>query len=81
MNKITAFFTAWFFPKTDKETKLEIDSLNIKMIRNLSLVVGIIQMISLTVYIIMHHADFSDSEAVGAVTRVGLSVILCLSGF
>ena len=81
MNKITEFFNTWFFPDEDKETKIEIDTLNIKTTRSLSLIVGIVQTISLITYIIVHHMDFADPQIVGAATRVGLSVILCLLGF
>ena len=53
MKKYSKWLYDWFFPKTDKDTKSEIDSLNVKNIHSVSLVVGIVQMVSLILFLIM----------------------------
>ena len=80
MKKIIEKLKSYIFPKTDKAAKLEIDTLNIKNIYYVSLVVGIVQLISIIVFIIANHG-FSDVAVNGAVIRVGSSVLLCLLGF
>ena len=79
MNKFINSMQAYIFPKTDRETKFEIHTRNLKNIRYVSLVVGIVQILSLTVFLIAKHG-FSDEVVVSAVLRVGLSVVLCLCG-
>ena len=80
MKKIIEKLKSYMFPKTDKAAKFEIDTLNIKNIYYVSLVVGIVQLISIIVFIIANHG-FSDGTVNGAVIRVGSSVLLCLLGF
>ena len=70
---------SYLFPKTDKSVKLEINTLNIRNIHHMSLLVGTVQLVSLIVYLITHHG-FSDSAVTSAFVRVGLSVLLCLGG-
>ena len=55
MTKPSEWLKSWFFPTTSKETESEIDSLNVKNIHYVSLVIGIVQTISLVVFLIMNH--------------------------
>lgn len=80
MKKITDFLKSYIFPKTDKETKREIITSNIRSIHYVSLVVGIIQLVSIIVFFIAN-GGFGNSDATEALIRVGLSVLLCLCGF
>ena len=80
MNKIIEKINSYIFPKTDKAAKLEIDTLNIKSIYYVTLVVGIVQLISIIIFIIANQG-LNDSAGAGAVIRVGSSVLLCLVGF
>lgn len=80
MKKILYMAKSYIFPKTDKETKHEIDILNTKNIHYVSLTVGIIQLISLVVFIIVN-GGLGDSGVFGAFLRVGSSVLLCLCGY
>lgn len=73
------FFKKYIFPKIDKETKNEIYTINIRTIRYLSLLVGIVQLISIVVFLIANKG-FSDRAAFNAFARVGLSVVMCLAG-
>ena len=62
MTKPSEWLKSWFFPTTSKETESEIDSLNVKNIHYVSLVIGIVQTISLVVFLIMNHNRINESE-------------------
>ncbi|HCA05233.1 MAG TPA: hypothetical protein DEO32_04985 [Ruminococcaceae bacterium] len=79
-SKISENLASWFFPKTDMQTKREIDNLNVKNIHYVSLVVGIIQLISLVFYFIINHNNI-DNAVADTVFRVGKSVFLCVFGY
>ena len=81
MKKTTNWLKSWLLPEVDAQTVQEIHTLNNKNIHYVSLVVGIIQLASLTVYVIANAYHLDDSAVLGALTRVGLSVILCAFGF
>lgn len=81
MKKRTEWIKDWLFPAMSKETKNEIDSLNVKNIHYVSLVVGVVQLISLIIFFIINHNRITESEVIGAAIRVGLSVFLCLLGY
>lgn len=81
MKNFSEWIKSWLFSKPDKETKSEIDTLNTRNIHYVSLIVGLIQLLSLGIYFVANSADIDDSAAVGIITRVGLSVILCAIGF
>ena len=81
MKKRTEWIKDWFFPAMSRETKNEIDSLNVTTIHYVSLVVGVVQLISLIIFFIINHNRITDTEVIGAAIRVGLSVFLCLLGY
>ena len=81
MKKRTEWIKDWIFPAMSKETKNEINAQNVNSIHYVSLVVGIVQFISLIIFFIINHNRITDGEAIGAAVRVGLSVILCLLGY
>ena len=81
MTKPSEWLKSWFFPTTSKETESEIDSLNVKNIHYVTLVIGIVQTISLVVFLIMNHNRINESEVIYAVIRVGLSIVLCVLGY
>lgn len=81
MTKPSEWLKSWFFPAMSKETKNEIDALNVKNIHYVSLVVGFVQLISLIIFFIINRNRITDGEAIGAAVRVGLSVVLCLLGY
>ena len=81
MNKLTDWLKSWFSPVVDQSTKFEIDTMNAKNIYYVSLIVGIIQAISLAVYFFVHIPNLGNGGVIAAMIRVGLSVLLCLTGF
>ena len=81
MTKPSDWLKSWFFPAMSKETKSEIDALNVKNIHYVSLVIGIVQTISLVVFLITNHNRINESEVIYAVIRVGMSIVLCVLGY
>lgn len=80
MNNLITDLILYLFPKPDMETKREINAQNIKNLYYLSATVGIVQLVSLVVFLCTHIDSF-DGETNGAIVRVGSSVVLCLFGF
>lgn len=81
MKRCSEWFKYWFLPKADVDIKAEIHTLNIKNIYYVSLVVGIVQTVSLAIFMLAKAGNLSDSEISGGIIRVGLSVVLCAVGF
>lgn len=81
MNKFSAWIKPLLFPNVDKKTALEIDTMNTRNIHYVSLVVGIVQLISLIVFSFINFGSAVDDSVICAVLRVGSSVILCVLGF
>ena len=81
MKKRSEWIKNWFLPKTGIDTKFEIHTLNIKNIYYVSLVVGIVQAVSLAIFLIYRLSNPFEGDMFGAVIRVGLSVVLCAVGF
>lgn len=81
MTKCSELIKKWFFPEMSKDTKSEIDSLNVKNIHYVSIVIGIVQTISLVIFLIMNHNRINESEVIYAVIRVSISIVLCALGF
>ena len=81
MRKVLEWIKPWFFPDADKKTRLEIDTLNTKNIHYVSLVVGIVQILSLVMFFIINSGSLDSSEVTSVIIRVGLSVVLCIFGF
>lgn len=81
MKRFSEWIKGWFFPKTGIDTRNEIQSLNIKNIYYVSLIVGIVQSISIVVFMIMNSSKLIEGDILGAVIRVALCVILCFTGF
>ncbi|MBQ7219340.1 MAG: GGDEF domain-containing protein [Ruminococcus sp.] len=71
----------WILPKTDKDIDMEIDIHNLSNIYHFSIVVGIVQIISIIFFAIFKFNTMSQSDYLGAMLRVGLSVVLCVIGF
>lgn len=71
----------WFFPKNDPQIDREIDMLNIKTTYYVSLIVCVVQAISLLVFIITMRKDFGSSQTVHSVFNVSTSILLCVAGF
>ena len=68
-------------PKPDKEVDKEIDILNIKTIYYVSLVEGIVQTVSLIVYMLSKYKDFGNLGTLSSVINVSVSIVLCILGF
>lgn len=81
MKRLSEWLKGWFFPKTDIDTQNEIHSLNIKNIYYVSLIVGIVQTISIAVFTLMNISKLNESDIVDGIVRVGISVALCFVGF
>lgn len=81
MKKCSEWIKGWFMPQMSMDTTYEIHTLNIKNIYYVSLVVGIVQTISLVIFLLMNMSKLPQSDVIGAVIRVGLSVLLCIIGF
>lgn len=81
MKKSMKWIKSWFLQTKDKEIKAEIDTLNTKNIYYVSLIVGIVQCVSLVIFLILNSGKISGSELSGPLVRVGLSVVLCFGGF
>lgn len=81
MKRFIEWIKSFMSPKSDGETKREIISLNINNIYYVSLVVGIVQTVSLIFFIIFNTNSSGDGSFVNAVIRVGLSIVLCAVGF
>jgi diguanylate cyclase (GGDEF)-like protein len=80
MKKLTNWLKLWFFPKTDKEIEYEIDTLNINNIYYLSITLGIIQTLTLIVYIIIGAASGKGFSSIPFIS-IGSSILLCLTAF
>ena len=81
MKRFIEWIKSFMSPKADRETKREIISLNINNIYYVSLVVGIVQTVSLIFFIIFKTNSSGDGSFVNVVIRVGLSIVLCAVGF
>lgn len=81
MKRCSEWLKDWFLPKTGIDTKYEIHTLNIKNIYYVSMVVGIVQTLSLAVFMIINIGNLGDGDAIGGIIRVGLCIILCVVGF
>lgn len=81
MSSIIEKIKYWGFPKTDKATEEEIDRLNLNSVFYASIVVGLVQAVSLIVYIIGSHGSLKAPETVATIIRVGFSVLVCLLAF
>ncbi|MBQ9680553.1 MAG: diguanylate cyclase [Ruminococcus sp.] len=80
MKQFSEWIKQWLIPKTDKAIECEIDTLNIKNIYYLSMTVGIVQLISLIVFLITEHSSGGNTYIEVAVS-VALSIVLCLGAF
>lgn len=80
MKKISHTIKSYLLPKPDRAVKREMDTLNIRTIHYVSLMAGVIQLISLVVFLIIHKG-ISDQSVVNTFIRVGSSVLLCLCGY
>ena len=67
MKNFSEWIKSWLISKPDKETKSEIDTLNTRNIHYVSLIVGLIQLLSLGIYFVANSADIDDSAAVGII--------------
>lgn len=81
MKKCSEWIKGWFMPQMSMDTEHEIHTLNIKNIYYVSLVVGIVQTVSMVIFLLMNMSKLSQSDVSGALIRVGLSVLLCVIGF
>lgn len=81
MKNFTGWIKSWLISKPDEETKSEIDTLNTRNIHYVSLIIGLIQLLSLGIYFVANFSDIDDSDAIGVILRVGLSIVLCAIGF
>lgn len=81
MKKCSEWIKGWFLPYVSMDTEREIHTLNIKNIYYVSLVVGIVQTVSLVIFLLMNMSKLPQSDVIGAVIRVGLSILLCVVGF
>lgn len=81
MKRFIEWIKSFMSPKADRETKREIISLNINNIYYVSLVVGIVQTVSLIFFIIFNTNSSGDGSFINVVIRVGLSIVLCAVGF
>lgn len=80
MKKFSEWIKSFLFLKTDIKTNNEIDMLNVRNVYYVSMVVGVIQTISLIVYFIINKGGIGDIEFINAIIRVGLSILLCAIG-
>lgn len=81
MKKITDFIRYWGFPETDKEIDRELDLLNIGNIHYTAIVIGIVQALSIFVYLGFHRDMIGTSSFTSRVLTVFMSVVICLSAF
>lgn len=68
----------WFFPDADKETDKEIDKLNVTNIHNVSLVMLILQGVSLAVFVFSNRHSLAEKNIFIPIVSVGLSILLCV---
>ena len=80
MNKLINWLKLWFFPKTDKDIEYEIDILNLNNIFYLSIALGVVQTVTLAVYIIIGASSDKGFASVPFVS-LGSSIALCLFAF
>lgn len=82
MKKIWKDFTTWLLAPAGKEVDREIAIRNNTNIHYISLIAGIVQLISLTVFILVNYSNIIGNEDVFIpVINVSLSVVLCAAGF
>ena len=72
---------AWILPKTDKSVDVEIDLLNLSNIYHFTIVIGIVQILSMIIFSVSRHNMVPRDDYFSALMRVGLSVVLCVIGF
>lgn len=81
MKEYPSKIKSWILLKTDKEVDSEIDMLNIKTLYFISLIVGIVQAVSLVLFFLSKGSEISDPQNISSVIYVSLSVVLCIIGF
>ena len=70
-----------FFPKTDRETNVKIDTANIVTIHYVCLAVFLVQSVTLIVYSIMNMNNIYDYDVMVGFASVGFSIIYCVVGY
>ena len=81
MNQFTTIIKKWFFLKPDKDAAREIDALNIKTIYHVSLIMCVVQVLTLIMYLFAHINDLGQWIVIGSICSVSFCILLCLAGF
>ena len=81
MKKTWNRFTTWLFAPTGREVDREVDMINNTNIYYISLIVGIVQLISLTIFVIINFNSLGKEENLKPFINVSLSIVLCAAGF
>ena len=81
MKKTWNRFTTWLFAPTGRDVDREVDMINNTNIYYISLIVGIVQLISLSIFVIINFNSLGKEENFKPFINVSLSIVLCAVGF